>query len=435
MKIAIVGSGIAGNVVAHALHRDHDIDVFESQDHIGGHTHTHAIIQSGGRHAVDTGFIVYNERTYPGFTALLAQLGVATRSTTMSFSVCDERSGLEYNGTSLNALFAQRRNLLDPYFLGMIRDILRFNREAPGLLEAGGAGTGPHQEPTLAQYLAEGRYGQRFVEQYIAPMGAAIWSSRAEDVLRFPARFFIRFFHNHGMLSVNDRPQWRTVMGGSARYVEALTADFRHRIHLRTPVRRVRRLPGAVLLKTDAAESVRYDAVFLACHSDQALALLADASPAERDVLGALPYVNNEVVLHTDSRLLPRRPLARAAWNYRLGRTPGAPVAVTYDMNLLQGIESAEPLLVTLNRTADIDPARILRRLHYQHPLFTPAATAAQARQAEINGPLNTYYCGAYWRYGFHEDGVQSALAALEHFAKHRETDHHHAQRALHRAG
>jgi len=435
MKIAIVGTGIAGNVVAHALHREHDIDVFESQGHIGGHSHTHEVVLSGQRHSVDTGFIVYNERTYPGFTALLAQLGVATRPTTMSFSVRDERSGLEYNGTSLNALFAQRRNLVNPRFLGMIQDILRFNREAPRLLDADGGGATPHVEPTLAQYLAQGRYGQRFVAQYIAPMGAAIWSSRAEDVLRFPARFFIRFFHNHGMLSVNDRPLWRTVAGGSARYVEALTAPFRHRIHLRTPVRRIRRLPGGVLLKTDAAESTRYDAVFLACHSDQALALLADASPAERDVLGCLPYVDNEVVLHTDSRLLPRQPLARAAWNYHLGPTPGVPVAVTYDMTRLQGIESAEPLLVTLNRTADIDPARILQRLRYQHPLFTQAAPAAQARQAEINGPLNTYYCGAYWRFGFHEDGVHSALAALEHFEKHRETDRHHAQRALHRTG
>lgn len=431
MKVAIIGTGIAGNVVAHRLHRSHDLTVFEAGDHIGGHSHTHDIVIQGHELAVDTGFIVYNESTYPRFTALLKSLCVSSRPTSMSFSVRDERSGLEYNGTSLNTLFAQRSNLLRPRFFGMIRDILRFNREAPRLLDATQDTAEPWRMPTLAQYLNRHRYGTAFIEQYIAPMGAAIWSTRAEDVLNFPAQFFVRFFHNHGMLSVNERPQWRTICGGSARYVEALTASFRHRIALRTPVRWLRRTPTGVLVKTDGAEASRFDAVFVACHSDQALALLADASPVEREVLEALPYVENEAVLHTDSRLLPRRALAHAAWNYHITSGSRNAVAVTYDMNQLQGLTSPERLLVTLNRTEDIARGRILCRMRYHHPLFTPASLTAQSRQSEINGPRHTYFCGAYWRNGFHEDGVVSAHAALDHF----EAQLRNAQRTVHRAG
>jgi len=415
MKIAIVGTGIAGNVVAHALYAEHDIEVFEAGSHVGGHTHTHEIELGGVRHAVDTGFIVFNDRTYPEFNALLNSLGVKCRDTEMSFSVRDERCGLEYNGTTLNSLFAQRRNLMSPRFLGMLRDIVRFNRAAPKLLYCTAANEGVGQ--TLADYLRDNSYGAAFIEQYIVPMGAAIWSSREEDVLRFPAHFFVRFFHNHGMLSVNDRPQWRTICGGSARYVDALVAPFRDRIHLRTPVHRIWRTEDGVLVKAGEAAPTHFDAVFLACHADQSLAILGDPSPAERAVLSAIPYGRNEVVLHTDASLLPRQALARAAWNYHLTAEPGRPVAVTYDMNRLQGIASPKSLLVTLNRHDAIDSRQELIRLSYHHPLFTPAAVAAQARQREINGPLNTYFCGAYWRYGFHEDGVASALAALRHFA------------------
>ncbi|MFN0317722.1 MAG: NAD(P)/FAD-dependent oxidoreductase [Burkholderiales bacterium] len=430
MKIAIIGTGIAGNVVAHHLHPHHDIEIFEASGHVGGHAHTHNIRRGNGTYAVDTGFIVFNERTYPNFTALLKQLGVATQPTRMSFSVRDERSGLEYNGTNLNTLFAQRRNLLRPGFLGMIRDILRFNKEAPLLLNRDGEGLCAN-DLTLEEYLAGNRYGRAFIEQYIVPMGSAIWSANASEILRFPASFFIRFFHNHGMLSIDDRPQWRTIAGGSANYVKALTAPFRKRIHLRTPVLGIVRMPGCVMLKTQGTEAARFDAVFVACHSDDALKLLADPTPAEKDILGAIPYRENAAVLHTDPRLLPRRKLARAAWNYHLHDNAGGQVALTYDMNVLQALKSPEPFLVTLNRTADIEASKVIQRITYRHPLFTQAAVAVQKRQAEINGPLNTYFCGAYWRNGFHEDGVASALTALSHFHEYSS----HAQRTLRRPG
>jgi predicted NAD/FAD-binding protein len=422
VKVAIVGSGIAGNVAAWHLHREHEITMFEAGAHAGGHSHTHELEQAGRRYAVDTGFIVFNDWTYPSFIALLDELGVASQPSAMSFSVRDEKSGLEYNGTSLNTLFAQRSNLLRPSFLGMLRDILRFNREAPALLHA------PGGELPLGEVLERGGYGSAFIERYIVPMGAAIWSTDPASMQRFPARFFVRFLHNHGMLSVNARPQWRVIRGGSARYVDRLTAPFRDRIRLRTPVESVRRLPGSVIVKARGHSAERFDAVFLACHSDQALQLLADPSVAEREVLGAIPYQSNEAVLHTDTRLLPRKRRAWAAWNYHVLREPGERVALTYNMNILQGLDATEPFLVTLNRGDTIDPAKVIKRITYQHPQFTLAGVAAQARQAELNGPLNTYYCGAWWRHGFHEDGVVSALAALNHFRQ------RHAQRPLYRS-
>jgi len=423
MKIAIIGAGIAGNVIAHRLHRDHEITVFEAGAHVGGHTHTHAVEQRGRQYQVDTGFIVFNDRTYPNFIRLLGELGVASQESSMSFSVRDEASGLEYNGTSLNTLFAQRSNLFCPGFLGMVREILRFNREAPRLLESG------DDRLCLADYLRAQGYGRRFVEHYVVPMGAAIWSTDPARMQRFPARFFVRFLHNHGMLSVNDRPVWRTIRGGSARYVEKLTAPFRDRIRLRTPVESVRRLPGMVMVKPRGGAAEHFDAAFLACHSDQALRLLADPTREEREVLGAIPYQENEAVLHTDTRLLPQRRLAWAAWNYHLPATARVGVALTYNMNILQSLDAPDPFLVTLNRSEDIDPVKVLKRITYHHPLFTPAGVAAQARQEEINGVRRTWYCGAWWRNGFHEDGVVSALDALKHFHA-REP---HAQRALSR--
>ena len=421
MRIAVIGSGIAGNVAAYRLARAHDVTVFEAGAHAGGHSDTHEVEVAGRRLAVDTGFIVYNERTYPRFTALLAELRVSTQVSSMSFSVRDEATGLEYNGSSLNALFAQRRNLLRPAFLGMVRDILRFNREASARLDT------PGDELTLAALLERGRYGRAFREHYILPMGAAIWSTDAAAMLEFPARFFVRFLHNHGMLTVDDRPVWRTVCGGSRRYVDALVAPFRHRLRLSTPVEWIRRLPAGVIVKPRGHNAEHYDAVFVACHCDQALALLVDAEAAEREVLSAIPYQRNEAVLHTDARLLPRRPLAHAAWNYHVLPT-GGPVAVTYHMNILQQLESAEPLLVTLNRSGEIDPARVLKRITYHHPLFTRASVAAQARQREVNGARHTYYCGAWWRNGFHEDGVVSAETAVAHF------EQDHEERAVHRS-
>lgn len=422
MKIAIVGSGIAGNVVAHRLQREHDITVYEAASHIGGHTHTHSVEQAGHRYEVDTGFIVFNDRTYPNFIALLQELGVTSQESSMSFSVRNEASGLEYNGTTINSLFAQRRNLLRPSFLGTVCDILRFNREAPALLaEPGG-------ELPLGEMLVRGRYSRAFIDHYIIPMGAAIWSTDPASMFNFPARFFVRFLHNHGMLTVNDRPVWRTIRGGSARYVEKLTAPFRDRIRLNAPVEWIRRQPGGVIIKVRGTEAQHYDAVFLACHSDQALRLLADPSGKEREVLGAVPYQTNEAVLHTDTRLLPRRRLAWAGWNYHVLPPGHGPIALTYNMNILQRLDAPTPFLVTLNRSDAIDPARIIKRMTYEHPLFTPASVAAQARQRELNGAGGTYYCGAWWGNGFHEDGVVSAQRALADF----EADH--AQRALHRS-
>jgi predicted NAD/FAD-binding protein len=421
MKVAVIGSGIAGNVAARGLHRGHDVTVFEAAARAGGHSDTHEVEIAGRRFAVDTGFIVYNERTYPRFTALLAELGVTTQPSSMIFSVRDEATGLEYNGTSLNALFAQRRNLLRPAFLGMVRDILRFNREAPSLLDC------PGEEQTLAALLEQGRYGREFREHYIMPMGAAIWSTSPSAMLEFPARFFVRFLHNHGMLAVNGRPVWRTVRGGSRQYVDRLIAPFRRRLRLGTPVEWIRRPPGGVIVKPRGHEAEHFDAAFVACHSDQALALLADPDSSEREVLASIPYQRNDAVLHTDSRLMPRRRLAHAAWNYHVPSRDGL-VAVTYDMNILQRLQAPEPVLVTLNSGDAVDPARILKRITYHHPLFTPASVAAQARQRELNGARRTYYCGAWWRNGFHEDGVASAEAAIAHF------EQDHAERALHRS-
>ncbi len=421
MKIAIIGSGIAGNLAAYRLHADHQITVYEAGSHVGGHAHTHTL-DLGGKHVdVDTGFIVFNDRTYPNFIALLDELGVASQASAMSFSVRNDARNMEYNGTTVNSLFAQRRNLLRPSFLAMVRDILKFNRHAPQLLLQG------EGELPLGEVLQRQRYSQSFVDHYIIPMGAAIWSTNPASMFNFPARFFVRFLMNHGMLTVNDRPQWRTIVGGSARYVEKLTAPFRDRIRLRTPVEWIRRQPGSVLVKAQGSEAERYDAVFMACHSDQALQLLTDPTQAEREVLGAIPYQRNEAILHTDSRLMPRRRLAWACWNYHSIANHEGPLALTYNMNMLQNLDTRENLMVTLNRSDMIDRSRIILRATYHHPVFTPASIAAQARQREINGHHGTYYCGAWWRNGFHEDGVVSAMDALAHF------EEDHAQRAVHR--
>jgi predicted NAD/FAD-binding protein len=414
-KIAIVGTGIAGNVAAHRLHAaGHEITVFEAGSHVGGHTHTHDIRLDDEAHAIDTGFIVFNRCTYPRFCALIDELGVASQESSMSFSVRDDGTGLEYNGTSLNGVFAQRRNLLRPRFLHMLAEILRFNRTATALL----ATQGP--ETTLAEFLAAHRFGGRLVHDYLIPMGAAIWSTDPARMFGFPARFFVRFLHNHGMLTVDDRPVWHVIRGGSARYVDRLAAPWRDRVRLNTPVSQIRRLPDGVMVATQGRAAEHFDHVFLACHADQALALLADPTPEERAVLGALPYQRNEAVLHTDTSLLPHSRRAWAAWNYHRERGYSAGVTLTYNMNILQGLTSRHTFCVTLNSSARIDPARVLRRLSYDHPVFTPESVAAQRRHGEISGAmptgLRTHYCGAYWRFGFHEDGVVSAEAAMERF-------------------
>lgn len=413
MRIAIVGSGIAGLTAAHHLNHEHEITLFEAGEHVGGHVHTHDILLGGRSYAVDTGFIVFNERTYPNFIRLLDALGVESQASDMSFSVSCARSGLEYNGTDLNGLFAQRGNLLRPRFWRMIRDILRFNKQATSLLDE------PGNEIGLGAFLERDRYSREFRDYYILPMGAAIWSTDPERMLAFPARHFVRFFRNHGLLSVVDRPIWRVVRGGSKAYVQRLIAPFKDRVLTRTPVLGITRYPDHVDLHL-AGGTRRFDAVFLACHSDQALNLLGDPTRAEREVLASIPYQNNEAVLHTDTRLLPKRRLAWASWNYLMPDGPGGRVSLTYDMNRLQSLDAPETFCVTLNASERIDPARVLKRMTYAHPLFTPKAVAAQARHREIDGTLRTYYCGAWWRYGFHEDGVVSALDALRHFEQDR---------------
>lgn len=412
MKIAIIGGGIAGNTLAYHLHQQHDITLFEANDYIGGHTHTHMVEVAGQRHAVDTGFIVFNDKTYPEFERILRETGVTWRDSSMSFSVRNEVTGLEYNGTSLNSLFAQRRNLLSPGFYRMVRDILRFNKESLALLS-------PGIEMPLGEYLKQHGYSQQFVRDYIVPMGAAIWSTDAEQMLQFPARFFVRFFHHHGMLTVDQRPQWRTIVGGSAAYLKKVTAGYREKIQLNTPVVSLKRQHDAVTVNTSGGKSQQFDYVFFACHSDEALKILGDeATEQEKQILAAIPYQDNTVYLHTDARLMPRRKLAWAAWNYHVTAKPSGKVQVTYNMNILQGIHSAEPLLVTLNYTDAIDPAKVIKKLHYRHPLYTLEGASAQARHAEISGHHRTGYAGAYWRNGFHEDGVVSALTAIEHFKK-----------------
>ncbi len=405
MRIAIIGTGIAGMTAAWRLHREHDIVVFEANPMVGGHTNTVDVTLAGQAYAIDTGFIVFNDATYPNFIALLQELGVASQPTAMSFSVRCEKTGLEYNGSNLNSLFAQRRNLLRPSFYRMLRDIVRFNRESPALLQ------GEPQPLTLADYLEQGRYSREFIDHYIIPMGAAIWSAQPGIMSRMPARYFVQFFKNHGLLELGRRPQWQVIQGGSRRYAERLTAPFRERIRLNCPVAWVRRHPTHVHIKPCNGEVERFDAVVIAVHSDQALRLLADPSALESVLLGAIPYQENSAVLHTDSRLLPRRRLAWAAWNYHIPRQPQAQVAVTYNMNILQSLTAAETFCVTLNPSQNIDPARILYRTRYHHPVYTAAAVQAHRRWQEINGVNRTWYCGAYWGYGFHEDGVNSALA------------------------
>ncbi len=365
----------------------------------------------GGRsYAVDMGFIVFNDRTYPSFVALMNELGVESQHSNMSFSLRCERTGLEYNGTSVNSLFAQRLNLLRPSFIKMITDILRFNRESLKLLVS------QDNKLTLGQYLEKHDYSDVFIERYIIPMGRAIWSATEEAMLAWPARFFVDFFERHGFLKVNDRPQWKAIKGGSREYARKLTSSYRTRIRLRTPVQSVKRTHDAVMIRTARGDVERFDYVFFACHSDQALKMLANPTRQEEDILAAFPYQPNEVVLHTDTSMLPRTPLARAAWNYHALKENKGGVALTYDMNILQTLVSPLPFLVTLNRTADIDPKHIIHSATMDHPVYTPEAVAAQKRRHEVSGRNRTFYCGAYWRYGFHEDGVVSAEWAVRDF-------------------
>jgi predicted NAD/FAD-binding protein len=410
VRIAIVGAGVSGLVAAHVLQREHEIVVYEANSYAGGHTNTVRVDTAHETHHVDTGFIVMNDRNYPSFTRLLEKLGVATQSTHMSFSVKAEERDFEYSGTP-RGLFCQPGNLASPRFQRMIVDLLRFNRALRGLLEH------EESEESMQDFLARHRFSRAFVERLIVPQMSAVWSADPSQTGSFPARFIAEFFANHGMLGFRDRPRWMTVVGGSARYVEALTAPFRERIRLDSPVWSITRHAAHVELLAAGCAPERYDHVIVATHSDQALRMLRDPSAREHELLGSIPYQRNEAVLHTDSTLLPRRRAARAAWNFHLLREPKPLSTVTYYMNHLQRLTADRDFCVTLNRTEAIDPAKIIRTISYAHPMYTPRGVAAQGEHATIGGLASrTHFCGAYWGWGFHEDGVQSALRACEPF-------------------
>ncbi len=409
MKLAIIGGGIAGLVAAYRLRAEHQITLFEANHYVGGHTNTVDVQLGAERHAIDTGFIVFNDWTYPNFIALLNELGVRSSPTNMSFSVRCPTSGLEYNGCSLNGLFAQRRNLFRPQFFRMVADILRFNRQAMRFAQQ------CDDQTTVGEFLAKHGYCRNFAEHYLLPMGAAIWSCPTGTFAEFPIRFIAEFYQNHGLLSVRHRPTWRVIDGGSRNYVQALTRGFLHRIRTRTPVAEVRRMPESIVVRLQNGEEERFDHVVFACHSDQALRILGPAATAvEREVLGSFPYGRNVAVLHTDTRMLPRRRRAWASWNYCLNDDTQQPALVTYNINILQGIRSKYTFCVTLNGEDRIEPDQVLQRFVYHHPVFTTARAAAQSRHAELLNVNRTSYCGAYWGNGFHEDGVTSALAVVD---------------------
>lgn len=450
MKIAIIGTGISGLMCGHLLHPQHDITLFEANNYIGGHTHTVNVEVQGRSYDIDTGFIVHNDRTYPNFIRLLRDLDVEALSTSMSFSVRCDRSRTEYNGTSLNGVFAQRGNLFRPSFHRMLRDILRFNREAPSFLDGG------NDDMTVGQYLREHQYSTQFANLYLLPMGAAIWSCPTQTFEQFPVRFIIEFYHNHGLLQIRDRPLWRVIKSGSNSYVQKLVQPFRDRIRLNCPVQAVARHADRVTLQlADGSED--FDEVIFACHSDQAIKLLTTPSEVEQGILSAFPYGLNSVLLHTDASVLPKRRRAWAAWNYHIaadsGERPMSPElsrtmafqgrrfaecdglgspsydsygttlgplgqrpTVTYNMNILQHIDSPHTFCVTLNEDDSIDPAKVLGRYKYAHPVYTTKRAAAQRRHAEVIRQTRTSFCGAYWGNGFHEDGVNSAIAVCRAF-------------------
>lgn len=411
MKIAVVGAGVSGLVAAYLLKDRHELTVFEAAAEPGGHSHTVDVETATGSYPVDTGFIVLNDRNYPNFERLLARLDVATQPSNMSFSVADESGAFEYAATSLNGLYATRTNIFSSSFQRMIAEVPRFQRACRELLREGG----DDAHLSLPEFLARERFSDAFVSRLIVPQVAAVWS--ADPTLAgFPARFLAQFFDNHGMLSLRGRPNWRVVTGGSRTYVEAICRALDGRVVLNAPVQEIRRQTAGVSVSVAGAEPEQFDEVIVATHSDQALALLADPTDAERTILGAIPYQPNEVVLHTDVGLLPRRRRAWASWNYHLLESPGDRAAVTYHMNRLQSLTADEQFCVTLNHTAAIDPDRVIARMEYSHPVFSAAGIAAQDRVAEISGQDHIHYCGAYWGWGFHEDGVVSALAVAGRF-------------------
>jgi predicted NAD/FAD-binding protein len=404
VRIAVIGSGISGLAAGYYLSRKHEVSLFEKERRLGGHTHTVTVDSSRGPLPIDTGFIVHNDRTYPNLVRLLAELGIETQPSDMSFAVCCHQTGFEYSSRGLNGFFAQRSNVFRPSQYRLLREILRFNRSAPALLSQPGAETA-----TLGDFLDEGKYQPEFTERYLFPMASAVWSMSFDTIRSFPALTLIRFFDNHGMLGINTHPQWKVIRGGSRQYIPPLTAPYRERIYHTDIVSAVRGDSG-VTLHLRQGGTMTFDQVVFACHGDQILPLLAAPTECEREVLANFATSINATCLHTDSRLLPRRGRSRASWNYNLGRDRQDAVTVTYHMNRLQTLDTAEDYCVTLNADGAVDPSKILLQMYYEHPLYTRAALRSQQRWGEISGRNHTHYCGAYWFYGFHEDGLNSAL-------------------------
>jgi predicted NAD/FAD-binding protein len=403
VRVAIVGGGVSGLVCAHLLHPHHEVTVFEAEGRLGGHTNTVRVDLADETHYVDTGFIVFNDRNYPLFSTLLDRLGVPSQPSTMSFSVSATDPDLEYRGNGWR-LYAQPANALRPEFQRLLVDVLRFNHRARRLL-------GDRRDTaSLGDFVRHGRYGDLFASHYLVPLGSAIWSADPTTFDAIPATTVASFFDHHGMLALKGRPEWRTVSGGSSRYVEALVRPFRHRVRLGSAVEKVTRRGTQVLVMSAGQGEESFDAVVMAAHSDQALKLLSDPSPTEREVLGAISYRDNVATLHTDVSLLPRRRAAWAAWNYHRSPELCRAPTVTYWMNCLQRLRSSAELLVTLNREHEIDPHRVLGQWRYAHPVFDQGSVRAQRRLGELQGRRGTFYCGAYWGYGFHEDGVRSGV-------------------------
>ena len=418
-RIAIVGSGISGLTCGHLLHKNHDITIYEANDYVGGHTATKDVTVKGRDYAIDTGFIVYNDWTYPHFIKLMNKLGVKSQPTEMSFSVKNETQNLEYNGNTINSLFAQRRNIIRPLFWRIVKDILRFNK----LCKSQNVDALPQQQ-NLFGFLTEHRFSDAFIYNYILPMCAAIWSTSVEDIKAFPFKFFLRFFNNHGLLNITDRPQWYTLIGGSREYIAPLTEGFEKKIMLNAAVTSVAKTAQGYQVNSALGSKV-FDEVIFACHSDQALAMLDNQDIPQREtikhILGAIKYIPNEVVLHTDESVLPKRKLAWASWNYSICDAQNAhlsPAVLTYNMNILQCIDSSTTFCVTLNDRQSINDKDILGVYHYAHPQFNDDAIEAQARRSEISGVAGLHFCGAYWFNGFHEDGVRSALDVCQHFGE-----------------
>lgn len=412
MRIAIVGTGISGMATGYLLGEEHEVTAYEAGSMIGGHTATVDVPRKGITWPVDTGFIVFNHKTYPHFTRLMDLLGVASQPSVMSFSLQDFQSGLVFCPSSLNGLFVQRKNLVRPAFYRMLFDAIRFRHHVRRLLDA------EDDQTTLQTFLDAKGYSADFIQRFLIPMGAAIWSAGPDAFRNFPARFFAQFFENHGFLNLTDQPRWRVIRGGSRNYIAPLTRSFAKRIRLNSPVVAVTRFADKVTIETADGMCDDYDHVVIATHSDQALALLADPSETENDILGRIGYQANQVVLHTDTKVLPPRRAAWASWNYLTPERPMNRVALTYNMNMLQGLDAPETFCVSLNIGARVNPSKIIRQFVYHHPVYTPDSLAARRRHREISGVNRTSYCGAYWGYGFHEDGVNSALAVGREFGK-----------------